>query len=89
MRYIATKTDLLGQSYNGTAALSGGQRLNILIFLNFFVGPLVLKCYPFIKSCLEFSLTASAIKMAFHPTKQRKIVQLFEGRSVKYRILTL
>jgi hypothetical protein len=27
--------------------------------------------------------------MAFHPTKQRKIVQLFEGRSVKYRILTL
>jgi hypothetical protein len=25
MRYIATKTNLLGQSYNGTAALPGGQ----------------------------------------------------------------
>jgi hypothetical protein len=27
--------------------------------------------------------------MAFHPTKHRKTVQLFEGRSVKYRILIL
>jgi hypothetical protein len=81
------KTNLLGQSYNGTAALSGGQRLNIFIFEFFFVRPVVLKRYP--RVCWEFSLTASAVKMAFHPTKHRKTVQLFEGRSVKYRILIL
>lgn len=65
------------------------QRLNILIFEFFCWAISFLKWYPRVKSCWEFSLTASAVKTAFHPTKQRKLVQLFEGRSVKYRILIL